>query len=335
MLVARSTKMQSNSSLPKVKSVVTPAKKVPSRGGGGKSGSESLPLAPIIAIKGYGSHASSGTGKVKVLSQQQHPQTGKSSSITGTGTGTSAWASINTSNKSTSASPAKPAVSVSGNSSKGTAQKAAAANSGASAGKNAKSSSSSTATAAATAVHKELVSARALRLLAAQPVSTDNCGKVPVKFNHYNKSFPIHNGVLRWQDIDEEYAFSFVYKGNYSKKILFIPEELRKPYKAMSDDLVEMGKDENSEFFLGLISAGEYVVQVVEDASAGVGIDGIELRAGPLVLSSNTEDVKSGNLQMKLLTNELKSLDPKSLQSAEAKDLIEKRDLEDILYSKA
>lgn len=213
-------------------------------------------------------------------------------------------------------------------------------NSGASAGKNAKSSFSSAkaaAEAAAAATHKdkELVSARALRLLAAQPGSSNNCGKVPVKFNHYNKSFPIHNGVLKWKDIDEEYAFSFVYKGNYSKKILFIPEELRKPYKATSDNLVEMEKDENSEFFLGLISAGEYVVQVVEDASAGVGIDGIELRSGPLVLSSSEDYIKSGNLQMKLLTSELKSLDPKSLQSAEAKDLIEKRDLEDILFSKA
>lgn len=184
----------------------------------------------------------------------------------------------------------------------------------------------------------ETLSAKAQRLLASPVQATEeycgSTGSVPIKFNHYNKLFPIHNGVLKWKDVDDEYCFSYVYKGNYSREISFIPSGMRNPYKATLDDLIGLQKDENSEYFLGLVTSGAYVVNVVEDAAAGVGIEGITLRSGPLVLSGS-EDVKSGNLQVKLLTSELKSLDPALLQTAEAKDLIEKRDLEDILFSKS
>lgn len=48
-------------------------------------------------------------------------------------------------------------------------------------------------------------------------------GQVRVKFNHYNKLFAVHNGVLRWCLIDDEYCLSFVYKGNFRRDLHIIP----------------------------------------------------------------------------------------------------------------
>ena len=48
-------------------------------------------------------------------------------------------------------------------------------------------------------------------------------GAVKVRFNHYNKEFGVHNGVLRWSLIDEEYCLSFVYKGNYRRDLHIVP----------------------------------------------------------------------------------------------------------------
>lgn len=47
-------------------------------------------------------------------------------------------------------------------------------------------------------------------------------GMIRLKFNHYNKEFPIHNSVLKWSDVDEVYCFSFIYKGNYRRDIQIV-----------------------------------------------------------------------------------------------------------------
>jgi len=47
-------------------------------------------------------------------------------------------------------------------------------------------------------------------------------GLVTVKYNHYKEKFPILDGVLQESDIDEQYCFSAVFKGNYQ---LLIREE--------------------------------------------------------------------------------------------------------------
>ena len=46
-------------------------------------------------------------------------------------------------------------------------------------------------------------------------------GNVNIKFNHYNKTFPVHNNILKWCDIDEEYSVSYVYKGEYIREIYY------------------------------------------------------------------------------------------------------------------
>jgi hypothetical protein len=52
------------------------------------------------------------------------------------------------------------------------------------------------------------------------------CGTVKVRFNHYNKSFPIFNGVLKFADIDEEYCLSFAYKGNFLRTLVLLNSQV-------------------------------------------------------------------------------------------------------------
>lgn len=71
---------------------------------------------------------------------------------------------------------------------------------------------------------KRTVEEEAQRLLSLPPVEAlGSTGPVTVKFNHYNKKFEVHNGVLRWSTIDEEYCLSFVYKGNFTRELHVVP----------------------------------------------------------------------------------------------------------------
>jgi hypothetical protein len=55
--------------------------------------------------------------------------------------------------------------------------------------------------------------------LLSQPRNENTSGFVTIRFNHYKKKFPIVNSVLLWEDVDREYSFSFVYKGNFSREL--------------------------------------------------------------------------------------------------------------------
>jgi hypothetical protein len=59
---------------------------------------------------------------------------------------------------------------------------------------------------------------------AVAPASTDTFaaenGEVVVRYNHYNKAFPIAGGRLSWADVDDEYALSFVFKGAFGKRLV-------------------------------------------------------------------------------------------------------------------
>lgn len=160
---------------------------------------------------------------------------------------------------------------------------------------------------------------RALGALAAPPNQSE-CGKVLIKFNHYNKQFPVYNGVLKWSDVDEEYSFSFVYRGNYSRRIVTM------------DRTVEVEGDERGEYFLGLIVGNQYLVFVEEDPIAGIGAEGLRINHAPL-LAGRTAGVSSGNTATKLITQELLAIPASQLGGREAKELIEQRDIEDILFS--
>ena len=181
-----------------------------------------------------------------------------------------------------------------------------------------------------------------LRLMQ-EPIAQE-CGLVRIRFNHYNKSFPIHNSVLQWADVDNEYCISFVYRGNFQRNLLFISGNdtnkiiIDQSKYAVADGLI-------SNYYIYLCNNDEYRLEVIEDPIAGIGIEGGiastntgSLRAADLksISSQNSRQIsklKSGNHAMDQLTMELKSISVQELDGEHAKDLIERRDLEDILYS--
>lgn len=118
---------------------------------------------------------------------------------------------------------------------------------------------------------------KALALLESKTGSGN--GQVSIKFNHYNKKFPIFNGVLTWKDIDSEYAFSFVYKGKYFRRIM----DLTTGMTIQSDD--------DCDYFVNLVDGQTLLVQV-EEGEEGIGAEGIRLQEGPLKLASNDQDVR-------------------------------------------
>ena len=123
--------------------------------------------------------------------------------------------------------------------------------------------------------------------LLGMPPNAGECGEAFVRFNHYNKPFPVKNLVLQWSDVDEEYSFSFVYKGRKYRREIFeclppAPVPVPGPGSveggsAGSEDPAtatrrwgaKMGRDEQGDYFLGLKPNGQYLVTVVEEEGEG------------------------------------------------------------------
>ena len=188
-----------------------------------------------------------------------------------------------------------------------------------------------------------------------QQPANGQCGKIRIKFNHYNKEFPIHNGVLKWTDVDIEYAFSFVYKGDYTRDLTLIPsvdshthsnlipldDRFHKYIPAADpddqpyDNRQNCARDEKGDYFISIMIGQEFRVCVVEDPILGIGAEGLRIYDSPIKLTSEDKNpcLVSGNRAVGLISRELRALDVEKLSSDEAKDLLEKRDLEDILFS--
>ena len=168
-------------------------------------------------------------------------------------------------------------------------------------------------------------------------------GSAVVRFNHYNKSFPIHNGVLKWADVDEIYCLSFVYKGNYRRDLYLTASAASTKVYAVHDD--------EWNYFIDMRANSEYSLEVTEDPIAGVGAEGLRISAAPLKAGKLQQLQQSSSSSSKLsalppgasktpataavdcLTAELKAIDVSQLNNERARDLIERRDIEDILYS--
>lgn len=169
-------------------------------------------------------------------------------------------------------------------------------------------------------------------------------GTINIKFNHYNKQFPIINGVLKWRDVDEEYAFSFVYRGDYIRDLIrkdsiisIDKEDEKKKYQKEVEEPKEKNyvrRDKLGDFFIELHDGEELILEIEADPIAGIGADGLRITHGPLVASNiGKKSFASGNKAVNDITDQLKNMDVKNLNSEEAKLLKEQRDIEDILYS--
>ena len=88
-----------------------------------------------------------------------------------------------------------------------------------------------------------------------EPVKEPVLGSSKVKYNAYNEEFKHIDGILKWEDIDEAYCFSFAFKGEYSLK-------LRKPNEP--DIFLECIDKQ----FYGLEDGVAYQVEVEEDTIA-------------------------------------------------------------------
>ena len=85
-----------------------------------------------------------------------------------------------------------------------------------------------------------------------EEVKEPEVGDAIIRYNHYKKPFTITDGVLKWEDIDEEYCFSFAFTGDY--KLLLRPEKVRDEYLECKDKA-----------FIGLEINGIYIVEVAPD----------------------------------------------------------------------
>ncbi|CAK4641034.1 hypothetical protein LEN26_017129 [Aphanomyces euteiches] len=171
----------------------------------------------------------------------------------------------------------------------------------------------------------------AKRLLGLPRQGDHNCGSVFIKFNHYNRSFPIYNGVLQWIDVDKEYCFSFVYRGNYTRNVF--PRS--QPVMETDSDCIRvpMRRDASGDYFVDLITSQSYEVLVEEDPIAGVGAEGLRTTDKPLFASSRTPMLASGNAATRQLTQDLLDLPPDQLGSTVAMDIIARRDIEDVMFA--
>lgn len=114
--------------------------------------------------------------------------------------------------------------------------------------------------------------------VAAEKLKTN--GRVMVRYNHYDKSYEVVDGKLNWEDVDDEYAISFVFKGNWACHLscegeTILPDggglhiEMRKDPDGFDPDADE---EKWCGFFSGLtvVDTGgkpkEYRLEVQEDA---------------------------------------------------------------------
>ena len=57
----------------------------------------------------------------------------------------------------------------------------------------------------------EEVKVEAPPVVVEEEIKEPEVGDAIIRYNHYKKPFPVVDGVLKWEDIDEEYCFSFVF----------------------------------------------------------------------------------------------------------------------------
>ncbi|KRX02344.1 hypothetical protein PPERSA_09961 [Pseudocohnilembus persalinus] len=110
--------------------------------------------------------------------------------------------------------------------------------------------------------------------------SQEQKGEAVVKYNHYNSKFPVINGQMKFTDIDEEYALSFVYEGNFGKKLIELGDESQQNNNKndnthfleskdfVTDKVDEQGKQIIETVFYGVKIGGSYKILIIEDKEA-------------------------------------------------------------------
>ena len=166
-------------------------------------------------------------------------------------------------------------------------------------------------------------------------------GLVTIKYNHYNDKFPIKNGILRFQDIDDKYCFSYAFtEGKYELHLYANQKDLGIPEHRLKEDQI-------AKVFHNCIDGAVYFVQVEEDeeeyekARQSYTQNPIKIismaEANALTYGgkniSTGNDLSRPNQASKRITEELKGMKADELKGERYKQLLEARELEDCLYS--
>lgn len=137
-------------------------------------------------------------------------------------------------------------------------------------------------------------------------------GESIIRYNHYKKPFKHVDGCIKWEDIDEQYAFSFAFKGEYNLKLR----------KEKEPDLYL--RCENKCFYD--LEVGQiYLIEVEED-------DVAESKIQKTTYKAVKTETKKKTTGADLLTQDLKNMTTEELtaQGSKYKEALEARELEEM-----
>jgi len=87
-----------------------------------------------------------------------------------------------------------------------------------------------------------------------------------VRYNHYNEEFDLVDGKLDFEEVDEKYCISFVFKGNWTIKLQGPGNsELLPDGGALQKTVDDEGDPKVIGTFSGLVADAQYVIAVDED----------------------------------------------------------------------
>lgn len=166
-----------------------------------------------------------------------------------------------------------------------------------------------------------------------------------MRFNHYKDSFPTLDGALKAADIAERYSFSFAYKGNYKLHLFRYADNTPVTHRR-SHGLVHLDDE-----FLDCVDVDEYRVEIEEDEDEVKREEAERAQRRPVEVISMAQaaaqargdghghhhgGVRGSSDAVDALTHELKQMSTDELREKgdKYKQLLEARDLEDILFSR-
>lgn len=144
--------------------------------------------------------------------------------------------------------------------------------------------------------------------------------EVVARYNHYKDKFPCTNGVLRFALPNEKYCFGLVFKGNY--------QPVLRNFK--SRDILEPLTTGKADEFSWQVAENEvYEIQIQEDEEEESKYERHVYRAPEKPKACPMKK----NQRAEELTQQMKDMGVEELGTEKHRQLLEQRDLEDILFS--
>ena len=150
----------------------------------------------------------------------------------------------------------------------------------------------------------------------AAPTAPEVRGKIRVKYSIYDNEYETTDGAVTMEALDDELAISFAFPGEFRATLR----------RADGAAVVEGAGVGLATTFRGCDDGAAYVLEVEEDPARAV--DGVAYKAP----AASTGDVSRRTASAHAVTAELRALAPDQLQGAKYEQLLEARDVEDVLF---